>query len=40
MVQKSGLIKIDFSSKPNKEKPYTIVIPPPNVTGSTYGTYA
>ena len=30
---KSGLIKNCFSSKPNKEKPYTIVIPPPNVTG-------
>jgi valyl-tRNA synthetase len=30
-----------FYSVPNEKKPYTIVIPPPNVTGSlTYGTHA
>ncbi len=30
---KEWIDKNCFSSKPNKEKPYTIVIPPPNVTG-------
>ena len=29
-----------FTSKPDDREPYTIVIPPPNVTGSTaYGAY-
>ena len=29
-----------FSSKPDGREPYTIVIPPPNVTGVPHGTHA
>ena len=29
-----------FNSKPDEREPYTIVIPPPNVTDVAYGPYA